>query len=73
MLLFIIDQISLSPAQAKSLYGGVRWGSGPVLHFQIVPGHSGKNANVPAIIFAWGGADSIKIVIVYHSKLLNSH
>ena len=45
----------------------------PVLHFPIVPGHSGKNANVPAIIFAWGGADSIKIVIVYHSKLLNSH
>ena len=28
MLLFIIDQISLSPAQAKSLYGGVRWGLG---------------------------------------------
>ena len=28
MLFFIIDQISLSPAQAKSLYGEVRWGLG---------------------------------------------
>ena len=27
MLFFIINQMSLSPAQAKSLYGGVRWGT----------------------------------------------